>query len=80
LRKKQVPIFENIENIEITVLQETIITRKGKKVTLTRNKQTGKLSGSDAWGNCYGVSGNTNSSGKIIDLSKETIANVTMLE
>ncbi|MCJ7587143.1 MAG: hypothetical protein MUQ00_04480 [Candidatus Aminicenantes bacterium] len=74
------PYKETIENVEIIALKENEITRNGKKVMLTRNKLTGKLSGSDAWGNCYGVAGNTSPNGKIIDPSKEIIANVTMLE
>jgi hypothetical protein len=74
------PSKETIENAELIEYREKPIVRNGKKVFLTRNKQTRKLNGKDAWGNCYGVDGNTSSKGKIIDRSKETNANVKMLE
>jgi len=70
-------ITNNIEMISNTIKS---ITRGGKQVILTRDKKSGKLNGNDAWGNCYAVPGNTSSSGKIIDISKETIANISILK
>jgi hypothetical protein len=72
------PPEEIAENIELIDTYESAIARNGKKVTLTRNKQTGKLSGADAWGNCYEVPGNTKTNGQIIDSAKENPSNIEL--
>ena len=69
---------DDVEMIEKRVGQISV-GEDGILVELMRNVQTGKLSGSDAWGNIYGVPDNTDHSGKVIDISKETEANVVMI-